>query len=210
MNIFFNDLKRAVKFFKKTTHWVIFGRVYVLLMALILTVVLSRTLSLDEYGTYQFFLSTFVIFTSFSLTASTNIVLKYAALGYESVVPLILKLRLKFSLIGSILLIAWALYSIDNKQLLFILLLSLVLPFYSCFDLFEYLLQARVNFKKLNIIYIIRSSIIVAIPLGMLLLTKNPFIILIAYLICFSATNVVFNFKLSQNLNGIKTISNNL
>ena len=44
----------------------------------------------------------------------------------------------------------------------------------------------------------------------MLLLTKNPFIILIAYLICFSATNVVFNFKLSQNLNGIKTISNNL
>ena len=150
MNSLLTDVKRLMRFLAGHTHWVVFGRIYASALALLLSVFLSRYMPIDMYGRYQFFISAFFLAGSFSLTASTNILLKYAAVGHEWSYGIIFKYRLLFAILGSMALLGWGFFESAESDVWVFFALALLLPLYNCCDLFEYLLQAQIKFKSLN------------------------------------------------------------
>ena len=195
MNQFIPDLKRLMSFLMGHAHWVVFGRVFTLVSALLLSVVLSRSMPLEGYGQYQFYISAFSLAAVFTLTSSTNTLLKYAAIGHEWSYKIIFNYRLRFSLMGSIALIAWGVFKTSGDELWVFIALAVFLPVFNCCDLFEYLLQARIDFKNLNLIYILRSSVSILAPIFTYLLSRDVVFTLLAYLGCLSIFNFVFHVR---------------
>ena len=88
MNSFLLDVKRLARFLAGHAHWVVFGRIYIAASALLLSVVLSRSMPIDMYGKYQFYISTFFLAGSFSLISS------YC---FECIHALIIKIKMNLS-----------------------------------------------------------------------------------------------------------------
>ena len=86
-------------------------------------------MSIDMYGRYQFYISAFFLAGTFSLTASTNILLKYAAIGHEWSYGIIFKYRLLFTILGSMALLGWGFFWSQLSPMLGFFALALLLPF---------------------------------------------------------------------------------
>ena len=112
------------------------------------------------------FISAFFLAGTFSLTASTNIVLKYASIGHEWSYGIIFKYRLLFAIFGSMALLGWGFFESAESDAWVFFALALLLPLYHCCDLFEYLLQAQINFKSLNLKYVVRSTFALILPIA--------------------------------------------
>ncbi|MEK9570823.1 MAG: hypothetical protein VW124_17525 [Paracoccaceae bacterium] len=188
-------------------HWIIFGRIYVSASALLLAVVLSRSMSLEGYGQYQFYVSVFSLAALFTLTSSTNTLLKYAAIGFECAYQIIFNYRLRFSLLGSTALVAWGLFGSSGNDIWVFIGLALLLPVFNACDLFEYLFQARINFKSLNLIYIFRSTITLIVPTTTFFISRDVIFTLFAYLGTFSLVNLIFHVKSLRSVNSKKILS---
>lgn len=201
MNSFLWDLKRLARFLAGHTHWVVLGRAYASALALLLSVVLSRYMPIEIYGKYQFFISAFFLAGAFSLTASTNILLKYAAIGHEWCYGIIFKYRLWFALLGSMALAAWGFFESTGSDSWIFFALALLLPLYNCCDLFEYLLQARISFKSLNLIYIVRSTFALILPIATFLIFDNGALTLLAYIGSVSFINLTFYWRSWKSIN---------
>jgi O-antigen/teichoic acid export membrane protein len=200
MNSFLPDAKRLMSFLLGHLHWVIFGRVYTSALALLLSVVLSRSMPIEGYGQYQFYISAFSLAAVFSLTSSTNTLLKYAAIGYECSYRIIFKFRLRFSFLGSTALILWGLLVSSGDDVWVFVGLAVLLPIFNSCDLFEYLYQARIQFKSLNSIYIIRSTFTVVAPIVTFMVSRDVILTLFAYLGCFSLVNLIFHIHSLKDL----------
>jgi len=210
MNSFLPDVKRLMSFLLGHAHWIIFGRIYVSAAALLLTVVLSRSMSLEGYGQYQFYISAFSLAALFTLTSSTNTLLKYSAIGYECAYQIIFNYRLCFSLLGSTALVAWGLFGAPGHDMWVFVGLALLLPVFNACDLFEYLFQARINFKSLNLIYIIRSTITLIVPTITFLISRDVIFTLFSYLGSFSLVNLIFHLHSLRSLRSGKDLSSPL
>jgi O-antigen/teichoic acid export membrane protein len=206
MNSFLMDIKRLARFLAGHAHWVIFGRIYTSASALLLSVVLSRSMPIDVYGQYQFYISTFFLASAFSLSSSTNILLKYAAIGHEWSYKIIFNYRLWYALLGSLALVAWGGGS-SGADIWVFFALALLLPLFNCCDLFEYLLQARISFKSLNLIYIFRSTFALVVPITIFLIVGDGPITVLAYVGSISFINLAFHWRSWKSINHKKILS---
>ena len=158
---FIVNLKKVFFYLKRHASWVLLGRFYLMIIGVLISVILTRMMTKSEYGEYQYFLVVLSIFSFISLPNATNVLIRYYGKGYAWSYMGLFFLRLKFSLLAVFLFLGMAIYAFlanDIYTALVFLIFSICFPlFYSC-DLFEYLLQSEMNFKKLNIYYIIRSS----------------------------------------------------
>lgn len=204
MNRFLPDVKRLMSFLLGHAHWVLFGRIYTSAAALLLSVVLSRSMPLEGYGQYQFYISAFSLAAVFSLTSSTNTLLKYAVIGYEFSYKIIFNYRLRFSLLGSIALITWGVFGTSGDDVWVFVGLAVFLPIFNGCDLFEYLLQARIHFRSLNLIYILRSTVTLIAPIVTFLISRDVTFTLFAYLGCFSLVNLIFHIHFLKGLKSQK------
>ena len=201
MNSFLLDVKRLARFLAGHAHWVVFGRIYIAASTLLLSVVLSRSMPIDMYGKYQFYISTFFLAGSFSLTASTNTLLKYAAIGHEWSYGIIFNYRLQYALVGSVALVAWGIFGTTGADIWIFFALALLLPLFNCCDLFEYLLQARISFKSLNLIYIFRSTFALLVPITTFLMVGDGPLTMLAYVGSISFINLAFHWRSWKSIN---------
>ena len=207
MNSLLTDAKRLMRFLAGHTHWVVFGRIYASALALLLSVFLSRYMPIDMYGRYQFFISAFFLAGSFSLTASTNILLKYAAVGHEWSYGIIFKYRLLFAILGSMALLGWGFFESAESDVWVFFALALLLPLYNCCDLFEYLLQAQIKFKSLNLKYIVRSTFALILPITTFLISGNGALTLLSYVGSISFINLAFYWQSWKTIKNKKTLN---
>lgn len=108
-----------------------------------MSVVLSSYMPTDVYGKYQFYIASFFLVGSLSLTASKNTLLKYAAIGHEWSYGIIFSYRLWYALLGSLTLVAWFFLGTSGAHIWYFFVFALLLPLLNCCDLFEYLLEAN-------------------------------------------------------------------
>ena len=135
MNIFL----KVCHFLYKHGHWTVSGRVSVALLNLLLSVALTKLMTVDEYGNYQYYLSFFLLLEFFSTPGASSAVVKYVALGYDWSCDYLLKLRLKYSLLASIVFIFFGLYNIfvgNIFESLIYFAFAIIFPFYHSYDLF--------------------------------------------------------------------------
>lgn len=191
MNIFL----KVFNFLYKYGRWTVLGRIVVAILNLFLSVVLTKLMTTSDYGNYQYYLSIFLLLEFFSNPGATSAVLKYVALRKEWVCDFLLKQRFKYSLIASTIFIIFGVYNIfegDFFETIIYFSFSFLFPFFFCYDLFASYLHAKIELKKLNIIYIVRSFIQVLATIIVFKLTNNVLITVITFIASIAISNMYF------------------
>jgi O-antigen/teichoic acid export membrane protein len=193
------DFFKVYLFFRKHGIWVVLGKILVSLLSLILSVVLTRLMSTQEYGSYQYYLSVFLLLGSFSIPGATSSIIKYVALGYDWTYKSLFKLRFKYSTLASIIFIALSLYNIYLNNIVeasIYFIFAFIFPFYHSYDLFAYFLHAKIELKRLNTLYIVRSSLQVLATIVAYFISKSVEVTLITFIMSIALINTVLYYKI--------------
>lgn len=163
------ELKKISRFFKKQGFFVFLGRLYYVITTFLISFFLTKYLSEDDYGKYKFFFSIFSLLSVFSLLNSADILMKYIdRIKNNFLLFNLIRYRLKFSLLGFMLLTLIILFNFSSESSIYTLFFTCLcfLPFYS-FDSYIPYYNSKLNFRKLNINFIIRDSIkIISLLIG--------------------------------------------
>ncbi|MGQ4876388.1 MAG: oligosaccharide flippase family protein [Promethearchaeia archaeon] len=139
----------------------------------IYSIILTRIISKDIYGTYSFIMAIINIFSLFSIPGLKNVIFKVAAQEYDGVYFNAIKIRLKYSLISIFCLILFGLYflyfNINNNHHieigLILIFSSFFMPLYYSLDLWRFLLKGKQRFLNLfffnSITFILNLSLII-------------------------------------------------
>lgn len=132
----------------------------------ILSAFLARVFSIDFYGNFQFIREIIVFLMIFSIPGLRTVIYKDSAQNYDGVYSKSIKLRLKGSLISSILLILIGCFffiflnSDDNNLIaLSMIICSLITPFYYSLDVWKFVLRGKEKFIYLFIFNFLSSII---------------------------------------------------
>jgi O-antigen/teichoic acid export membrane protein len=202
-----SDSTRIITHFKKDGIWVFLGRVFLMVKSFAMSILLTRSLSIENYGEYRLLLSYMGVFALFSLPEASQILIKYVPRGHDNALKALLNQRIKFSIIASLILFCYCgylFYEGETWNTFFII--ALFLPFYYAFNLFHPYLIAKQNFKLLNQLFVLRSLIqLLAVYVG-LLFVQNVMIVLVCFIASLSLSNVLFYFIIKKKY--FKEISN--
>ncbi len=186
---------KVFNFLSKHGHWTVTGRVFVGLLNLLLSVVLTKLMTASDYGNYQYYISIFLILEFCSNPGASNAVVKYVALGKDWSCNFLLKQRIRFSFIAIIIFAILGVYNIyvgDYSESIIYFSFSILFPFYFSYNLFLYYLHAKIELKKLNIILIIRSLTQLFFTILVFKLSNNVLITSVSFIASESMLNWVF------------------
>jgi len=159
---------------------------------LLMSVALTRLLSVSEYGEYRYLFTIFIIVSFFSLPSSTNAIIRFVPQGFDWSYISLTNLRVKFSLLGSAFFLCIAIVSIFYEKIgspFIFIIFAICFPIFNSMDLFEYYLQSKIKFKKLNYLQVLRALLRFIFTILICWFTKSA----IYTLITFIAVTCIFN-----------------
>ncbi|OJI07229.1 hypothetical protein BK005_01990 [bacterium CG10_37_50] len=184
-------LRWSEKYFKtdmvyltKGSFWVSIGHIASTLSGLALSLAFANLLPSATYGTYKYILSIAGILTIPTLSGLDGAVSQAIMKGYDGSFWEAYKTKMRWGIlagIGSLFVAIY--YFLAGDQTLFIsfLIAAFFLPIMDIFNLYGAILYGKKDFRSNYIFYIIVQVFSVACLVVTLFLTKNIFLILLAY-----------------------------
>jgi O-antigen/teichoic acid export membrane protein len=173
-------------YFSHGSFWLLFGYSLQLITGLLLATSFANILSKDQYGFYQFIISTASIIAAFTLTGTGTAIVRSTAQGDEGSLRRGAITTLKWSTgiaCGGILLSLYYFVQGNISLSIAFALVAATQPFITSFNLYKTYLQGKQFFRDSTII----ESTQRLIPFALLLLTINispdPLILVIVYFI---------------------------
>jgi len=191
----------------KSGFWLVFYKIFSILLALILSVAFARLTTKEIYGSYQFFLSVLGFLAIFSLPGLNVAMAQSVARGYTNSLKDSLKLKLKWSILGSLLLVLFSLYLHYWRGSLiggYFLLAAVFFPFLQMYQLLIYYYQGKKNFRGMFFYNTILNLIFVAGVVLALFMKLNLWVIISIYLVLFSIIPLFYYLKLKKGVKSKK------
>lgn len=164
--------------------WIFVSRLASSLATLLIAIAFANLLAKDTYGTYKFVLAFASALAVFTLPGMGTAVIRAVSRGYEGALRAAVKTRVSWGLIGSAACAALALYYFSNENNILgisFLIIAPLVPLMDAFNTYDALLQGKKRFD-LSALYGAAGQIAATTLLvGVLLLTKNIFALLLAY-----------------------------
>lgn len=182
-----------LKYFLKNTPSLLTVTIVSTVFGLISSIILTRLLSKDLYGTYLYVLTLIGTISIFSVTGMSTAVQRDASRNLDGILVEGTKIRFKWSLVGSVVLIAGGIYYLSTGDVLLgkcLLIASAFFPFLYSFDTFLNFIMGKMYFNKYALfktIIIISNTLAI---LGAIIITKDIFWAITAYLISFSVVQI--------------------
>ena len=188
--------KTDMVYFTKGSFWLLLDNVLSSLFSLASMIAFSYWLPKEAFGTFQYITSTIGIVAIFSLPAMEGTLTRAIAKGKEGMVVLCAKVKLKWSMIGSLISLgisSW--YFIHQNHLLAFgfLLGALFMPLTRVFNLGLSFWQGKKKFdifSKYKIFINLSETVFIIVPI---LLTKNLVIVLTSYFVSRSLFRGIFS-----------------
>ena len=187
------DAWKAYSYLRKEGAWVLFGRLYLLGISLVSSVILSRILTESEYGIYKYVISVLALSAIFALPESAHLIVRFIPQGYANVYAQLLKQRTRYSILGCLALALYAAYEFNQSPALGYTLVGIAIlyPLYFAFQLYEPLLQATIKFKTLNRIYVTKATLQLGAVLLAYWVTQSIYVAVLAMVAAISAFNFI-------------------
>lgn len=151
----------------------------------------------ETYGTYKYIIGILAILSVTSLGGMKVAVFQSISHGFEGGLPDIVKKRISWGVLGSIISLGIAFYykiSGNNTLAISFFMASIFIPFLDSFGIYETYLRGKKLFKAYTLYSFFNDLAINIILIATILLSKNLFILLASYLIIFSLTDIVLFF----------------
>ena len=177
--------KTDLRYLAKGGFWLLLGQGTVFLLSLFLVWVFANVVDKETYGQYRFLTAFSALLALLALPGANVSLVKSIAQGFTGSIKSVLRERINWSFIGTLIGLAAAGYYFVNGNselaILFIFI-GLANPFVSSFTLYSPYLNGLKNFRGYALTHI-TQRVIVTIPLVCsLLLTKDIVVIMITYL----------------------------
>lgn len=186
----------------KNSFWTGIGKFFSSISGLIILIVLTRFVSKDIVGQYNFFLSILAIIAIFSIPGLNTSTIEAVAKGNDGVYKKTFHIKLKWSLLGTLFLFLTSLYFyfIKNSSDLSLafLLAGFLFPFQYSPNFWKSFLIAKQKFKLLNIFSSIQSILYLLAMILTIIFSKGNFIyIILTYFVIQIIPTAIF-YLLSQ------------
>lgn len=193
--------KTDMVYLTKGTFWLTLGQVISSASSFLLAIAFANLLPKETYGIYRYILSIVGILNISTLSGMNTVIIQAVARKFEGSVIPALKMKIYWGALGSLagLILAGYYYFQGNATLaISFLVVSAFMPFMDSFTLYDSLLSGKKLFK-ISVRYgIISQTTAVVISIIILFLTKNLFLILLAYFLPWTIMRFVF-LKLTLN-----------
>ena len=187
--------KTDMVYLVKGGFWLNLAKVISSVSAFLLAIAFANLLSQETFGMYKYILSIASILAIPTLSGINTAILKAVAQGKESSFTHGLKTRLHWGALSSLASLGLAGYYFfnDNLSLTFcFLIVAVFLPLMESFSIYDSFWGGKKLFKTQSKYTIITQILAVSILIITLFLTKNLFIILLAYFISYTFLHFIF------------------
>jgi O-antigen/teichoic acid export membrane protein len=187
--------KTDMVYLAKGGSWLLVGQFFASSSALILSVIFANYLPKETYGTYKFVLSICSILAIPTLSGMNLAVSQSVAQNKDGIFTKALRARLTWGILGglgSVLLSAYYLYNNQIELAIAFLVVAVFIPLSDSFSLYDSFLGGKKDFKTSTRYNIISQIIATVVLLLTVLLTKNLYLLLLAYFVSWTILRVVF------------------
>lgn len=188
-------LKTDMTYVARGGFWIMAGKAGTLSVSLLLLVAFSNFVSKEVYGTYQYITSLVALFTVFSLPGINTALTRSIAQKKEGTLKLAVKAKLKFSLMGSLILCSISLWYLGkgNTELgVPILIGALFFPFHNTFNVFGSFWQGKQRFNLRSKYTVLSAFLSAVILIPVIYFTENPSLIIFAFFLSHSLFDGLF------------------
>ena len=189
--------KTDIRYVIRQGSWLLGGEMINNILSIALIVAFANLISPTTYGIYKYILSIYGIFALFGLSGAGPAIIKSVAEGNEGIFKPALITQMKWSLLGSLSTLLFALYYFYQGNDIFgycFIIATIALPFFESQNTYQHILAGKQRFD-LQTKYYSGTRIISALSLILaLFLTKNILIILSAYFFPYIISNIIFGY----------------
>lgn len=191
--------------------WLSSGYIITLIKGFVISILMANLLTKENYGYYKFILSIFATISIFGLQGLSTAITQSVAINNDGIVKKTIKTALKWSWIGSVFLLIFAFYYFTKNNLTFtlsFLVLAISFPLYSISGYYGAILAGKKKFNIQTKYYSIYSLIsFLALALA-IIISKNVFWIVFAFIASDIIVGNIFNLKVKKFLKN-KSIEKN-
>jgi O-antigen/teichoic acid export membrane protein len=174
------------------------------LIGLVMTIAFANLISPEAYGTYKYAIATYSLFALAALPGIDTAVLRAISKGHDKSFTAAVRLKAKWSLLGGIAALIYALYNFatDHEALgLLFVLIAVALPFMETGTLFTSYFNAKKLYKRWTLAEIAIQIFSGISLLTTLLISDNIVLLMAAYLLPYAIARVFLLFLIIPNIN---------
>ncbi len=189
--------KTDMVYLAKGGSWMTFGKIIGTFTGLTLAIVYANFLSKEEYATYKYLLSMAGFFAIITLPGLETSLTRSIAKGFEGPLFKVVKERLKWSALGSLMAIAISIYyhyKTNTTLSIGFLIIAFTAPIINSVSIGPFL-QGRKLWKYSTVLNIIKNIIIFIVILSTVILYPSALPILLAVYISTAILQVIFYYK---------------
>ncbi len=167
--------------------WLLIGQTVIFSSSFLLAYVFGNYLEPADYGLYKFVLAVATLATITTVTGMGTALAKSVAEGYQVSILKLLKIRVLFGLIGTIILFGVAVYYLSLGNTLLALMFALTaiwIPFYESLSDYQFILQGKKDFRTQTKYRIIQRLALTLAVISSILLTSNIIAITFVFFSC--------------------------
>lgn len=193
-----NYTRTDMVYLAKGGFWLGIGQFVSSLSALLTSIAFANLLSPDAYGIYRYIISINALLLITTLSGMDSAVTQSVSRGYDGTLDIGVKTKMKWGVFGTLASFVIALYYFFQGNMMLALgfsITAIFVPFVESFDMYNSLLWGKKLFDiqtKYNVIKKIITLVSVTLAI---LLTKNIYVILVAYFISATLPNIFFYFR---------------
>lgn len=172
-----------IEYYLFNGSWLILSQIISIFSGILLAVVLTRSLSLEVFGSYQYLIALFGMFSFLSVPGIKTSLMGSLSKGFDGGFLKGLKLRFIWSLLGIPILAMIGLYYVwftGQKELaVAIIIASMLFPFWGVSDMWQIIFQSKQMFKILSL-YSIAAMLLNVVTIILILVFSQNVIVLFA------------------------------
>lgn len=204
--MFERHLQTDIRYLVSGSFWLLLGKGVVFVISLLTTLAFANWLSKESFGTYQYVLALTGFAIILSLPGMHTALVRSIARKKEGTLKLIVKTRLKWSILGSIIMLgsgAWYFYQAQTLLALALTSGAIFLPLYATFPVFDAYWDGKKRFDIKSKYEIVATVFIALFIVPTIYFTNNVLIIL---LVLFSSSVLINGFLLHKTLKKTENI----
>ncbi len=193
------NIERYVQFdleyYVRNAPYLAIAQAVTIVCGTLLSAAFARLIPKQIYGQYTYIFSILGLLTILSLPGLNTAINQAAARGYDRVFTKGIRLRLKWSLLGSIAVFAiGAFYYWQNSLALgkSFMIAALFFPLYSVGGSYQSFLYGKKRFGKASLYQSITKVVSIVVPVAVIFYSQNLLWIVVAYLISFTGISTLF------------------
>lgn len=167
----------------KNSFWTGIGKFFSTMSGLIILIFLTRFVSKDVVGQYNFFLSILTIIAIFSIPGLNTSTIEAVAKNNDGVYKKAVKTKFKYSWLGSLSLIFIACFYFFKQEIILseaFLISAILFPFNFAPNVWRSFLIGKQKFKILNLYSSLQSILYLSAMITVIILSRGNFLILIS------------------------------